>query len=225
MGSRLHCVFAISVVSLGTACGVSDPVEDTAAVTAGLVNEPVTMSGPVHTTGISGEGGWFFVLGDPFDEDLALWGLSSKEHTNEPCWVQALTEDLNFAPAKGLGAKDLCGSGAPNDASLLTADFADSDLTGDRAFVSGVKVCMNSDRTRVKGWILFGRSITASGQLVELSGTALGGPRPNCDAWQSPVFCPAGQLATAAEVHFDAPGEPRSWRGIALRCRAVTVVP
>ena len=224
MRTRRFRVLMIGLVMLGSACGIDDPVADTAEVSSALVN-PVQLSGGVHPTGLSGNGGWFFVVGDAWSEDLALYGLWSKEHSNEPCWVQLLTEDLNFAPAKGLAAKDVCGPAGPNNGSLLTADFADNDFTGPRAFVSGISVCMNSDDTRVKGWILHGRKILDSGQLVDIANTALGGPRPNCDAWQPAVHCPAGQLATAAEVHFDAPGEPRSWIGVGLKCRAVTVVP
>jgi hypothetical protein len=223
MTTRLLRVLMLGLVMLGSACGV-DPVEDTAKVSSALVAE-VELSGGVSTTGISGNSGWDFPLGDDFSENLALYGLLSKEHSNQPCWVQVNTEDVNFAFAKGGAAKDLCGPAGPNDGSLLIADFADNDFTGPRAFVSGVSVCMNSDDTRVKGWILHGRKILDSGQLVDLANTALGGSRPNCDTWAPPVHCPAGKVATAAEVHFDAPGEPRSWIGIALKCRAVTVVP
>jgi hypothetical protein len=225
MGRRLFYVSMISLGLCGTACGVSDTGEDVATASSALVNEVVELTGPVHSTGISGNGGWFHVLGNPLDDDFALWGLWSKERTNEPCWVQVNTESINFALAKGVVAKDLCGAAAPNEPSLLTADFADHDFTGERAFVSGVQVCMNQDDTRVKGWRLYGKTISASGQLVDIANYALAGPRANCSAWQAQAHCPAGELATAAEVHFDNSSEPRSWIGISLRCRAVTVVP
>jgi hypothetical protein len=37
------------------------------------------------------------------------------------------------------------------------------------------------------------------------------------------VNCPAGQIATAAIVHFEAGKTPRSWTGIGLQCRSLRV--
>ena len=77
--------------------------------------------------------------------------------------------------------------------------------------------------TKVKGWRLYGKSISESGALVDLETYALAGPRLNCDDWQTRVNCPAGELATAAEIHYGPGVERRSWIGIALKCRALKV--
>jgi hypothetical protein len=83
--------------------------------------------------------------------------------------------------------------------------------------------CLNSDDTRVKGWVLYGRQINADGSLTDLTLDALAGPRPNCDTWKQRVDCPANEIATAAVLDFDSGSTPRAWKGISLKCRAVTV--
>jgi len=81
--------------------------------------------------------------------------------------------------------------------------------------------------SKVKGWRLYGRTINSDGSLTDLTLSALGGPRPNCDTWQPRVDCPAGQIATAIVASFDTSSEPRAWTGVALKCRTVspTVAP
>lgn len=218
---RLLCISILGLAVLG-AC-VSEPDPETATLSA-AVNVPVVLDGDIHTTARSGKLGAAFTVGDAASDDFALWGMYGKERSDDPCWVQVNTEALNTTIAKGAAAKELCGSSGPNNSSLLSADFADGDFTGPRAFISGVKVCMNNDQSKVKGWILYGREITEDGDLVDLTLHATAGPRPNCTTWMSQVNCPAGELATAAVFHFDTTTEPRSWIGVALKCRAVTVL-
>lgn len=181
----------------------------------------VEFTGDVHTTARTGYVGKTFVLGDPNSSEFGLWGLYSKEKSDDPCWVQANSESINNNLLKGGAAKSLCGANGPNEPSMLSADFADTDFTGQRAFVTGVSICLNRDEDKVKGWRLYGKKITDSGTLVDLTTSALAGPRANCHEWQPRVDCPAGELATAAEIHYGPGTEPRSWIGIALKCRAL----
>jgi hypothetical protein len=70
------------------------------------------------------------------------------------------------------------------------------------------------------------RAITLRGQRITDAGTLEDfGPdqqdaRTNChqDHWKR---WPAGQIATAAIIHFEAGNTPRSWTGIELRCRGL----
>lgn len=190
------------------------------------LNVAVTLSGTVDTTARSGAAGTQFTVGTASSDTYALWGISGKETgilSNVPCWVHVKTENVNDINDEVGHTEDQCGSSNPTDDSLLVADFANGDLTGEHAFVSGAKVCMNSDDTRVKGWVLYGRQINDDGSLTDLTLDALAGPRPNCDTWKQRVDCPAGEIATAAVLEFDSSDTPRAWMGISLKCRAVTV--
>lgn len=189
------------------------------------VNVSVTLSGTVHTTARSGTSGTQFTVGSESSDTYALWGISGKEtgaFTNVPCWVHVKTENINDINDEVGHNEDQCGSSDPTDGSLLVADFANTDFTGERAFVSGAKVCLNNDDTRVKGWILYGRQINSDGSLTDLTLDALAGPRANCDTWKQRVDCPAGEIATAAVLEFESGSTPRAWKGISLKCRAVT---
>ena len=194
--------------------------------TTAAVRATVTLSGTVHTTPRSGAAGVQHTVGTASSTTYALWGISGKEtgaFTNVPCWVHIKTENVNDINDEVGHNEDQCGSSNPTDGSLLVADFPNTDFTGEHAFVSGAKVCMNSDNTKVKGWILYGRQINDDGSLTDLTLSALAGPRPNCDTWKQRVDCPTGEIATAAVLEFDSSTTPRAWLGISLKCRAVTV--
>jgi hypothetical protein len=214
---------ALLLSSLG-ACA-SDAALATSEKDSAL-NVPVTLSGTVHTTARSGAAGTQHTVGSASSDTYALWGISGKEtngFSNVPCWVHVKTENVNDINDEVGRNEDQCGSSNPTDGSLLVADFANTDFTGERAFVSGAQVCLNGDDTRVKGWVLYGRQINANGSLTDLTLDALAGPRPNCDTWKQRVDCPTGEIATAAVLEFDAGSTPRAWMGISLKCRAVTV--
>ena len=190
------------------------------------VRAAVTLSGTVHPTLRSGAAGVPHTVGTESSNTYALWGISGKEtgpFTNVPCWVHVKTENVNDINDEVGHNEDQCGSANPTDGSLLVADFANGDSTGPHAFVSGAKVCMNSDNTKVKGWILYGRQINDDGSLTDLTLNATAGPRANCATWKQRVDCDPGEIATAAVLEFDSSTTPRAWLGISLKCRAVTV--
>ena len=194
--------------------------------TTSAVRATVALSGTVHTTARSGAAGVQHTVGTASSGTYALWGISGKEtgaFTNVPCWVHIKTENVNDINDEIGHNEDQCGSSNPTDGSLLVADFANTDFTGEHAFLSGAKVCMNSDNTKVKGWTLYGRQINDDGSLMDLTLSALAGPRANCDTWKQRVDCPTGEIATAAVLEFDSSTTPRAWLGISLKCRAVTV--
>jgi hypothetical protein len=100
--------------------------------------------------------------------------------------------------------------------------YANTGGAANRVFVTGIQVCMNKGDDRIKGVHLRGQRITDVGTLVNFGPDAQDF-RTNChqDHWKRWANCPAGQIATAAIVHFEAGNTPRSWTGIELRCRSV----
>jgi DNA-binding beta-propeller fold protein YncE len=187
--------------------------------------------GDAHPTGVSGSRGKGIPveLGDPNSGSSALWGLYSEETswtTNDPCWVRAAWRSVNDAFNVDSARADRCGTKKPQDDTLLGADYSIGDFTGPGVFVSGVSVCLNNDGTKVKGWRLNGKKINADGTLTDVN-RAIAGPRANCPSdesgWRPFVNCAAGELATAAEIHFAAGSDARDWIGIELQCRALKV--
>jgi hypothetical protein len=104
---------------------------------------------------------------------------------------------------------------------LFIADFGDHAF-GEKAFISGVNVCLNRSGDKVNGWTLTGRKIEPDGRLIDLT-SSTNAARPNCDEYQEAINCPAGEVATAAMVHYGPGAERQSWIGMALQCRAVRV--
>ena len=208
-----------------------------------------TLTGTVTETAISGFRGSAFTVGDADTATHAVYGISSKERSDNPCLVTIKKEHVNDTSKQTSPKKDLCGSNGATSSELYV-DYGNSDATGARTFVSGVQVCMNNDKSRVKGFRLRGKEVSNTGSLVELrSGGEAGGcsevfkqgdqeyrlcggiitepkdVRTNCDendGWMKWAECPDGKVATAAVLHFDAGNEPRSLTGIALKCRSVS---
>jgi hypothetical protein len=151
-----------------------------------------------------------------------VYALLSRERSDDPCHFAIGTENLNNAGSDAAPIQNLCGASGPTS-STLHADYLDIDAGGadDHIFVRGVIVCMNSNRTKVKGISVVGRKLTSSGTLVTLTGSE-GGTRTNCAGWESWQLCPSGQIATAVDAHFAAGNTPRDLTGIALHCRTVT---
>lgn len=212
--------------------------------TAQAANGTTLMTGSTSTTAVSGFKGSIITAGDPDSATHALYGILSRERSDNPCLVTTKKEHINDTSKDTSQTKDLCGKKATS--SDLYVDFGDNDATGTRTFLSGVRVCMNSKKSRVKGFQIRGKEISTSGTLVELrSGDSNGcsevfkqgsmeyricggiitepkAVRTNCDTWMKWADCPDGMLATAAALHFEAGKEPRSLTGIALKCRTVS---
>lgn len=190
---------------------------------------------------ISGFRGTAFELGIPDSEsqdEYAIFGITSEERKDHPCYVSVKTENMNDSSDKLDLKKTLCG-GKERSREMVAA-YTDSSY-GKRSFVTGVRVCMNNDNTRVKGIQIRGGTVTDEGRLGDLErnveGQSSGGlqrvapeeprdDRPNCnDNWKRWALCPGdNHIATAVELHFEAGKEPRSLTGIALKCRHVSAV-
>lgn len=183
----------------------------------------VELTGEPSSTGISGFPGSKFTLGDPGSGSRALVGVLSRERSDKPCEVSVGWEDVNQSSTSDAITKDLCGKNG-GTSSTMGGTYVNSGGIANRVFVSGVQVCMNRDDDRVKGIHLRGKRITETGTLTDF-GPDQQDSRSNChqDHWKRWVNCPEGQIATAAIIHFDAGNTPRSWTGIGLHCRAITV--
>jgi hypothetical protein len=199
----------------------------------------VSLVSPTTETTLSGALGTPFTVGDAGSSTHAVFGLSNWEQSDEPCKVSVSTESLMNSAQDSTGSKSLCGGHTPGD--LIKVSFEDAGPGGSRAFVTGVRVCMNNQKDKVKGIAIRGMKITDAGELAELDPVTVtskaGGSevrtlqpnvptsiRPNCDekdGWKQWADCPAGSLATAAVLHYGAGKEPRSLTGIALKCRAL----
>ncbi|MDH5738853.1 MAG: hypothetical protein OEY77_00845 [Nitrospira sp.] len=193
---------------------------------------------PVPSEHISGFQGSAFEVGVPdssSNDDYAVYGLSSEEQRDHPCYVTIRTENVNDSSAKQDLKKELC-SGKEKSREMVAA-FTDKSY-GQRSFVTGVRVCMNGDSTRVKGIQIRGQTITDRGVMGKLergaSDQKMGNiahlnpqepkdDRPNCNNnWKRWALCPQdNQIATAVVLHFEAGKEPRSLTGIGLKCRTV----
>lgn len=195
----------------------------------------VSLTGSVTPTEISGFGGTPFNLGSP-ESTHAVYGLWSIERNDKPCYIGALTEDVNNSKDTSNEIKNLCGNNPTSDE--MKVQFGGIKFA-DRTFVRALRVCMNNDNTRLKGLQVRGSKIDDNGNVSDLparypesSGSSgltplvdLNAPsdqRPNCDGWKKWVECPQGQIATAITAHFSAGTSPRSVTGIALQCRAVS---
>ncbi len=190
------------------------------------------------TEAISGFAGEKFVVGVPDSkkDDYAIYGFTSEERRDNPCYVTVLTENVNDSAKKLDTKKNLCAK--KEKSREMKAQYRDADH-GKRVFVTGVRVCMNNKDTRVKGIKIRGKEIADDANLVALksnsSGVATGGVkkivttepsdhRANCNNnWKKWAQCPDDSIATSAVLHFDAGKEPRSLTGIELKCRRVSL--
>jgi hypothetical protein len=201
-----------------------------------LSDTAVSLTSAVTQSEISGFSGTSFTVGSP-KSTHGLNGLWSVERSDKPCYVASMTEDINNSSDDSGELKDLCGAKATS--SEIKAQFGEIKFD-DRTFIRAVRVCMNKDNDRVKGFQIRGRKIDSNGNVINLparypdsSGSSgldalvdLNAPndqRPNCDGWKKWAECPEeGQIATALIAHFGPGSNPRSLTGIALQCRLVS---
>lgn len=206
---------------------------------------PVSFEGEVETTDLSGFRGTPFTLGDAGSSTQAVFSITNLEASDEPCKTTIGTEDMNNSSNDRSFSKVLCGSRSPGDQIKLS--FEDTGPAGSRAFITGIRVCMNNDQSKVKGLDIRGMKITDAGALVVPGRVFPCGEatspnysetifceqprfvtRPNADqngGWKQWAACSPGSLATAVVVHYAGGSEPRSLTGIELKCRKLKLGP
>lgn len=217
------------------------------SVMAAGYGKKVVISAETKTTRISGFRGSETTL-RVAKTGHAMYGISSWELRDQPCYVKLLTEDVNdTADDQGVDIRDRCGFTASSKE--MRVFFSDSGLNEQRVFVSGIRVCMNEKGTRVKGFQLRGKKITDDGKvialpadkdianLVEPLGYRLApavltnndrnepfGYRSNClsSNWKRWAQCSHPlSIATGLVAHFEAGKKPRSLTGLGLQCQQI----
>ncbi|MBK9305938.1 MAG: hypothetical protein IPM58_02350 [Nitrospira sp.] len=199
--------------------------------------QELSLVGVLEPTKISGFSGTKYRVGVPDSQgdEYALYGITSEERRDNPCYVTVRTENINDS-GKALDLKkDLCGG--KQTSSTIAAEYSNSKYDK-RVFVTGAAVCMNNDNTRVKGIKIRGKKLGEDGGLIDLQESVVpenksGMPayntsptsmptdvRAHCnDNWKKWAQCPDAHIATAAILHYEAGKEPRSLTGLELECR------
>jgi hypothetical protein len=119
------------------------------AATTGLANK-------VFSTTFSGEGGGpNRTLGMPPDEGAAIYGILATEDSDDPCYFEAQFQDVRTGAVR---AEKIFAECTPPDSEPSGALRASRRtlLLGEGSFVTGVRVCLNNDRDKIKGVQLFG---------------------------------------------------------------------
>ena len=204
--------------------------------------------GPVNSSGVSGlQRDHQTIITNPQTGKRGVYGIQIGERGDHPCYIRVYREEILDWQEDFSLELDLCGNNGPTNRSLSVASFPDSPpnqqiyQTDRHAFVTGIEVCLNNTRTRLKGVRLFGKRVLGSGLLAPIDGTipVAGGElivsqsevvsviRNNCpgDGWSVPRFCPEGEVATAVVAHISPGNEPRDIVGLELRCRRANFGP
>jgi hypothetical protein len=128
-------------------------------------SQRMMLHGAVETTPVSGRIGAAYALADD-KGDHAMYGLFSVERRDNPCYVALRTESITDPAENGGAIRDACGDRATSGE--LGVAYENTSAFGTRVFVSGIRVCMNNDRSRVKGLQIRGRRVTADGGVLDL---------------------------------------------------------
>jgi hypothetical protein len=176
----------------------------------------------IVTTAVTGRAGQAQRLGDADDAYRAVRGIKWGEKGDKPCRIglhRTHVNNLDYGEPYQIkcGGSDIGYDGQP----ILTPTFGE--------YVSGISVCLNRDRTRLKGVSIHTRRFDHKTDLVDAGGfantladaLAYSTSRSNCDDFERFVDCPAAHLATAVDVHWDGDRDIQSIIGLALVCRAV----
>jgi hypothetical protein len=175
----------------------------------------------------------------------ALSRIEWDERRNHPCFFNVDATHMNAGGVQRYTV-NRCGTSGQPAGDVGSSSGFKSVWTNDAyaVYVSGVRVCMNNQDTRVKGleiragvvendrvvayadWTPPADSASGIGGRSDQGFTTLylSGPaeRPNCNGnWKRWVECRAGELPSALYLHFDSAAEPASLTGVQLACRAV----
>ncbi|MBL4688329.1 MAG: hypothetical protein JKY37_27325 [Nannocystaceae bacterium] len=228
-----RCLLALSCVASVMLSPMTPVAAATAPAAAPLPSWDRTVfrpTGAVTTTRVSGRGGFTDIITTPTPD--FLFRLRARERSDEPCdnrarffheRPQSPRVPTRIAHYERRSSRK-CASGAWGNAnselSAVVAGGGYRHSDGRVRVMAGVRVCMNRQRTRVKGIKVYGASINNDGDVRRDSAYSDHFSRSNCHTWERARMCPAQQVATG--VHFNYSG--RSLVGIALECQAVRTV-
>lgn len=152
-------------------------------------------------------------------DKTAMQWVSWYERSDEPCAFAIGGDFFDKETVYDNESRevDRCNSGL-----LTSLDRKGAGFEGAHTYVSGVRVCMNRDDDRVKGFDLKGRVVAADGRVTAASDTRKA-ERTNCHHWKRWVECPAGQVAIGMRGEFEDGAAPKSLKGVSLICRRILV--
>lgn len=173
-------------------------------------------------------------------DEFALQEVSWGERSDEPCWFEVRTTDLTSTTSSTdtpNNAVSRCGQFGPTERSKRSVMYGGgrydyTAATTQPVYITGLRVCMNKRRTRIKGIQIEGKqpnpdyeSLTILTELDEIDGV-INRPRKwqaNCsDHWGRWSRCGRNQVAVALDIHFEGGLQPRSATGIAVQCRTLS---
>lgn len=211
------------------------------AYCTGTASAAVQMYGDATTQRVSGtpNSDRVSTIGRPEGSSpLALKRIEWGERNDHPCWFKVTIGDMTQVPrppASALDEVDRCAASGPTKRSTREVGYGtgfkyDYTLaTTESVYVTGMRVCLNRKRTRIKGIQIEGKRVAAQGlntllDLEDLDGVINEPLRahPNCKSnWRRWSRCGRNEVVVAVDVHFEAGPLPRSATGIAVQCRSV----
>ena len=199
---RVRTLMMVGLVAAGSASAVTaqrtvDPVSTTAV--SGYTSSDVT---------------WLSVGGAG---NVAIKGLTWREDADKPCHMAISERGLAEATPWDAPSMDICGIVS----SYLIATATERVLSFDanpRYFLRGIAVC-NNDKSnhRLKGIRIYAAKVWSTQQQVDELTMSQQTSLTNCDRWDSAVYCPADNVASAVVVHHN----NKEITGLALRCRPI----
>jgi hypothetical protein len=175
-------------------------------------------TGSAHWSAVSGKGGSSrqVLASSETSAQMAYFRLAFAERSDEAVQVDAQLRNLAAGDA-------WTGRYAVMEMRLASPQGGFEDIELSEGYISSVQICMNSDRTKLKGARIWGTKFDAGGAPVAMSSNREF-RRPNCSRWETRVSCGSGEVANGVRAYYDPDvGSTGSFHGLALRCQRVTV--
>ena len=208
-------------------------------VVSAQTNYTKVETGPSHTLGISGANGASITTRQPGNDAVLLY-LSLDEQGDAPCdlvlgWWRHDEHDpdgfftTEFQPcgeqSSGNGyvaVGGVRGSLGYGGATFPPPYFEMNTQEGFPIFYAahGIRACLNSAGTRVKGIRLFGSAVNqdGAGGVQREPAFKRDFERPNCNTWKLARRCPEGEVIVGLDIHHT--GD--NITGFAPKCAEVT---
>lgn len=138
-----------------------------------------------------------YILGSDTSSS-AMYELTISERQNDPCFVKIKRRNINTYrnenfTNKKTGENISC---SEKKSSSKTIGFSDKD-----SFVVGIEACTDKFNDQIKGVRLYGATLNREkNKLVKKKRKEFSRPLCTKKRWRTPVFCPAGQVATKLRV-------------------------
>ncbi|NUO51260.1 MAG: hypothetical protein HOV80_20575 [Polyangiaceae bacterium] len=227
--------FLFGLMLTGCAGATADAVEDEDIEEVGIAVAALAIDGSVPSQKSAWSGASAALkatLSRPASSNDYVHGFSMAEDSDDPCHFAVLYNDVDDpTQLEGNEVWDRCAGGAP-------ADYL-SDVMPNSFRTTGVAVCLNSARDKMKGFALIGRYPEC---ILDPNGTTPDGDpcngagpreeadeaeRPHCPGsrdgldgdWEDEAECPPGYVVTGIEInHRAGGGNRRMMSGVRAIC-------